>query len=78
LNDKLDRYTFFTNVCLGLIQKDPGAAIRIADQNHSREKDFLENLVQQWAEKDISSSLSGRHNSPPKQSPGYLENFINT
>jgi hypothetical protein len=58
LNDKSDTDTFFTNVCLGLIQKDPGAATQMAEQNHSREKGLLENLVQQWAEKDIPASLA--------------------
>jgi hypothetical protein len=66
LPNETERHMFVTNTCLGLARENPSAAVRLAVTSHADEAGLLENLTQQWADKDTRPALTWAE----EQNPG--------
>jgi len=64
-----DRNDALAAVCFGVAQTDPAAAVRIAQDlqldQQQQPTAVMEDLVQQWANMDVVSSLAWTENQPP-------------
>jgi len=66
LPEGVERTEALTDACFKIAQTDPARAVSLAGQFHLQDGAILENLVQQWAMKDLTSA----YNWSMTQSPG--------
>jgi hypothetical protein len=53
-----ERDMALNNVCLGLAGQNPEKAFQLAVQSGASDNDVLQDIVQQWSEKDVSGALA--------------------